>query len=179
MSLPPLPLNVFEDRLRQVLRSKVEFIELIGEDLAAAGGKRLRPSLVYLATRVLGGRDEQAHSGNQNTRGPVARRPAVTHHRINTHTEGTDHGVSCQQGSHRWMGISHCSCSRPGLPRPHASPLRRAGQGAHARQRMGRMASAELTGDAGIGRVSWNRSMNLPSMWFFHFQTQRPEKVQP
>lgn len=61
MSLPVLPLNVFEDRLRQVLRSKVEFIELIGEDLAAAGGKRLRPSLVYLATRVLGGRDEQAH----------------------------------------------------------------------------------------------------------------------
>ncbi|WP_456829809.1 polyprenyl synthetase family protein [Deinococcus sp. UYEF24] len=61
MSLPPLPLNIFEDRLREVLRSKVEFIELIGEDLASAGGKRLRPSLVYLAMRALGGHDEQAH----------------------------------------------------------------------------------------------------------------------
>ncbi len=61
MSLPPLPLNIFEDRLREVLRSKVEFIELIGEDLASAGGKRLRPSLVYLAMRALGGQDEQAH----------------------------------------------------------------------------------------------------------------------
>ncbi len=61
MSLPPLPLTTFEDRLREVLRSRVEFIELIGEDLASAGGKRLRPSLVYLAMRALGGQDAQAH----------------------------------------------------------------------------------------------------------------------
>ncbi|GGJ63971.1 polyprenyl synthetase family protein [Deinococcus aquiradiocola] len=61
MSLPPLPLDTFEDRLREVLRSRVEFIELIGEDLAAAGGKRLRPSLVYLSMRLLGGQDAQAH----------------------------------------------------------------------------------------------------------------------
>jgi len=61
MSLPPLPLDTFEDRLREVLRSRVEFIELIGEDLAAAGGKRLRPSLVYLSVRLLGGQDAQAH----------------------------------------------------------------------------------------------------------------------
>ncbi len=66
MSLSPLPsstlpLTIFEDRLREVLRSKVEFIELIGEDLASAGGKRLRPSLVYLATRLLNGHDAQAH----------------------------------------------------------------------------------------------------------------------
>jgi octaprenyl-diphosphate synthase len=61
MSPQPLPLATFEERLRSVLRSQVEFIELIGEDLAAAGGKRLRPSLVYLATRVLGGHDDSAH----------------------------------------------------------------------------------------------------------------------
>ena len=61
MNLPPLPLQTFEDRLREVLRSNVEFIELIGEDLASAGGKRLRPSLVYLSMRALGGQDGQAH----------------------------------------------------------------------------------------------------------------------
>lgn len=61
MSPQPLPLSVFEERLRAVLRSPVEFIELIGEDLASAGGKRLRPSLVYLATRALGGHDDDAH----------------------------------------------------------------------------------------------------------------------
>ncbi|WP_425147125.1 polyprenyl synthetase family protein [Deinococcus sp.] len=54
MSSLTLPLDIFEVRLREVLRSKVEFIELIGEDLASAGGKRLRPSLVYLARRALG-----------------------------------------------------------------------------------------------------------------------------
>ncbi|MFC4456449.1 polyprenyl synthetase family protein [Deinococcus sonorensis] len=54
MNLPALPLDRFEVRLREVLRSRVEFIELIGEDLAAAGGKRVRPSLVYLALRALG-----------------------------------------------------------------------------------------------------------------------------
>ncbi|WP_189087436.1 polyprenyl synthetase family protein [Deinococcus ruber] len=61
MSSPALPLDVFELRLLEVLRSKVEFIELIGEDLASAGGKRLRPSLVYLALRALGRTDEREH----------------------------------------------------------------------------------------------------------------------
>lgn len=49
-----LPMPAFEARLREVLRSRVEFIELIGEDLVAAGGKRLRPTLSYLAFRALG-----------------------------------------------------------------------------------------------------------------------------
>ena len=59
--LPTLPLDAFEARLREVLRSRVEFIELIGEDLASAGGKRMRPSLVYLSMRALGGQDSQSH----------------------------------------------------------------------------------------------------------------------
>ena len=47
-------LNAFETRLAQELRSEVEFIEAIGENLASAGGKRLRPSLAFLAGRLLG-----------------------------------------------------------------------------------------------------------------------------
>lgn len=47
----------FETRLREVLRSRVEFIELIGDDLVTAGGKRFRPAMVYLATRALGASD--------------------------------------------------------------------------------------------------------------------------
>jgi len=39
----------------------VEFIELIGEDLAAAGGKRVRPGLVYLALRALGAEHPLEH----------------------------------------------------------------------------------------------------------------------
>ena len=49
-----LPDAAFEDRLREVLRSRVEFIELIGEDLVAAGGKRTRPMIAFLAAQVLG-----------------------------------------------------------------------------------------------------------------------------
>ncbi len=48
------PFEAFEARIREVLRSKVEFIELIGEDLVAAGGKRLRPTVTFLAARALG-----------------------------------------------------------------------------------------------------------------------------
>ncbi|ADY25249.1 Geranyltranstransferase [Deinococcus proteolyticus MRP] len=47
--LPP----AFEQRLREVLRSEVEFIELIGEDLVAAGGKRLRPLVTLLSAQAL------------------------------------------------------------------------------------------------------------------------------
>jgi octaprenyl-diphosphate synthase len=44
-------LDDFETQLGNELRSSVAFIEAIGEDLVAAGGKRLRPSLAFLANR--------------------------------------------------------------------------------------------------------------------------------
>ncbi|MFC4424610.1 polyprenyl synthetase family protein [Deinococcus navajonensis] len=49
-----LPDAAFEARLREVLRSRVEFIELIGEDLIKAGGKRTRPMIALLAAQALG-----------------------------------------------------------------------------------------------------------------------------
>lgn len=49
-----VPNVAFEGRLREVLRSRVEFIELIGDDLVAAGGKRTRPLISFLAAQVLG-----------------------------------------------------------------------------------------------------------------------------
>ncbi|MDV6374720.1 polyprenyl synthetase family protein [Deinococcus arenicola] len=49
-----VPDAAFEARLREVLRSKVEFIELIGDDLVAAGGKRIRPLLTLLSAQMLG-----------------------------------------------------------------------------------------------------------------------------
>lgn len=54
MAALAVPDVTFETRLREVLRSRVEFIELIGEDLVAAGGKRVRPLITYLAAQVLG-----------------------------------------------------------------------------------------------------------------------------
>ncbi|MEY4529296.1 MAG: hypothetical protein RLZZ156_17 [Deinococcota bacterium] len=42
-----------ERRLRELVKSEVEFIELIGEDLLDAGGKRARPQLVFLAAQAL------------------------------------------------------------------------------------------------------------------------------
>lgn len=53
-----LPGAAFEARLREVLRSRVEFIELIGEDLVAAGGKRARPTVTFLAAQALGAEAE-------------------------------------------------------------------------------------------------------------------------
>lgn len=44
----------FETRLRSELRSDVAFIEAIGDDLVRAGGKRLRPGLVFLAGDLVG-----------------------------------------------------------------------------------------------------------------------------
>lgn len=61
MTAVTLPGSAFEERLRQVLRSEVEFIELIGEDLVAAGGKRARPTITYLAAQALGAREDKAH----------------------------------------------------------------------------------------------------------------------
>ncbi len=46
-------LQEFELKLADELRSSVEFIEAIGENLVAAGGKRLRPSLAFLAGKML------------------------------------------------------------------------------------------------------------------------------
>ena len=48
------PMRALEARLRELVVSGVEFIELIGEDLVTAGGKRARPQLVFLAGRALG-----------------------------------------------------------------------------------------------------------------------------
>ena len=53
-------LHAFEERLAKELRSDVAFIEAIGEDLASAGGKRLRPSLAFLSGRLLGAGIESA-----------------------------------------------------------------------------------------------------------------------
>lgn len=53
-------LQDFETRLARELRSSVEFIEAISENLASAGGKRLRPSLSFLAGRLLGASAEAA-----------------------------------------------------------------------------------------------------------------------
>ncbi|MDZ7800075.1 MAG: polyprenyl synthetase family protein [Trueperaceae bacterium] len=50
----------FETRLAEVLRSDVAFIEAIGEDLAGAGGKRLRPALSFLAADLIGADGEDA-----------------------------------------------------------------------------------------------------------------------
>ena len=49
----------FEILLREQLASSVAFIEAIGDDLARAGGKRLRPLLSFLAGRLLGADPEQ------------------------------------------------------------------------------------------------------------------------
>lgn len=53
-------LDDFETQLGNELRSSVAFIGAIGEDLVEAGGKRLRPSLAFLAGRLLGASREQA-----------------------------------------------------------------------------------------------------------------------
>ncbi|WP_457637549.1 polyprenyl synthetase family protein [Oceanithermus sp.] len=45
----------FELRIRELLRSDVEFIQLIEEDLVSAGGKRIRPRLAFLSSSALGG----------------------------------------------------------------------------------------------------------------------------
>lgn len=55
IGLTEAEMAVFETRLREVLRSKIEFVQLIEQDLVEAGGKRARPRLVFLAAGVLGG----------------------------------------------------------------------------------------------------------------------------
>ena len=48
-------LRAFEAELAQLVQSEVLFIRLIHQDLVTAGGKRIRPRLVFLASRALGG----------------------------------------------------------------------------------------------------------------------------
>jgi octaprenyl-diphosphate synthase len=48
----------FEERLREVIRSEVEFIQLIEDDLVTAGGKRVRPRLALLAAGAVGNPDD-------------------------------------------------------------------------------------------------------------------------
>lgn len=58
-SLITQPMNALETRLHELVQSDVEFIQLIGEDLVNAGGKRARPQLVFLAARALGNPDSR------------------------------------------------------------------------------------------------------------------------
>ena len=62
MSFPLISeeLEHFEKELALELKSSVEFIEAIGDDLVTAGGKRLRPSLAFLAAKLLEANREQA-----------------------------------------------------------------------------------------------------------------------
>lgn len=49
------PLLRFEEALAELVQSEVLFLRLIHQDLVTAGGKRIRPRLVFLASRALGG----------------------------------------------------------------------------------------------------------------------------
>ncbi|WP_114313021.1 polyprenyl synthetase family protein [Thermus caldifontis] len=57
MVLPDIeaPLVRFEETLSELVQSEVLFVRLIHQDLVTAGGKRIRPRLVFLASRALGG----------------------------------------------------------------------------------------------------------------------------
>jgi octaprenyl-diphosphate synthase len=49
------PLQRFEEALSELVRSEVLFVQLIHQDLVTAGGKRIRPRLVFLASGAIGG----------------------------------------------------------------------------------------------------------------------------
>lgn len=49
-----VPDQAFDTRMREVLASRVEFVELITDDLLTAGGKRVRPLIALLAAQALG-----------------------------------------------------------------------------------------------------------------------------
>uniref|UniRef100_A0A7C2FQ05 Polyprenyl synthetase family protein n=2 Tax=Thermus islandicus TaxID=540988 RepID=A0A7C2FQ05_9DEIN len=57
IALPALEASLrrFEEALSQLVQSEVLFIQLIHQDLVSAGGKRIRPRLVFLASGALGG----------------------------------------------------------------------------------------------------------------------------
>ena len=57
IALPALEASLrrFEEALSELVQSDVLFVRLIHQDLVTAGGKRIRPRLVFLASRALGG----------------------------------------------------------------------------------------------------------------------------
>ncbi len=55
-----IELGKFEKRLSAELHSSVAFIDAIGDNLVSAGGKRLRPSLAFLAGKMLDAPPEAA-----------------------------------------------------------------------------------------------------------------------
>lgn len=49
-----VPDQNFDARMREVLSSSVEFVDLITDDLLTAGGKRIRPTIALLVAQALG-----------------------------------------------------------------------------------------------------------------------------
>jgi octaprenyl-diphosphate synthase len=56
-------LDVFDDRLRNAMKSKVAFVDLIVRYVVRQKGKRIRPALVLLSARACGGVNESTYRG--------------------------------------------------------------------------------------------------------------------
>jgi octaprenyl-diphosphate synthase len=56
-------LDIFDDRLREAMKSKVAFVDLIVRYVVRQKGKRIRPALVLLSARACGGVNESTYRG--------------------------------------------------------------------------------------------------------------------
>ena len=56
-------LDIFDDRLRDAMKSKVAFVDLIVRYVVRQKGKRLRPALVLLSAEACGGVNESTYRG--------------------------------------------------------------------------------------------------------------------
>ena len=56
-------LDIFDDRLREAMKSKVAFVDLIVRYIVRQKGKRIRPALVLLSARACGGVNESTYRG--------------------------------------------------------------------------------------------------------------------
>jgi len=56
-------LDIFDDRLRDSMKSKVPFVDLIVRYIVKQKGKRIRPALVLLSARACGGINESSYRG--------------------------------------------------------------------------------------------------------------------
>jgi octaprenyl-diphosphate synthase len=56
-------LDVFDDRLRDAMKSRVAFVDLIVRYVVKQKGKRIRPALVLLSARACGGINESTYRG--------------------------------------------------------------------------------------------------------------------